>query len=77
MTKIKTKRVDSRGRISLPAAWRKRVLGRGREVVVVDREDRIEVLAKGADLSRYIDSVGVDVREFVDYHALRRELRKR
>jgi hypothetical protein len=32
-------------------------------------------LAKGSDLSKYIDSVVVDVKSFEDYHALRKELR--
>jgi bifunctional DNA-binding transcriptional regulator/antitoxin component of YhaV-PrlF toxin-antitoxin module len=75
MSKVETKKVDSQGRISLPASWRKRALGKEKEVIVVDLDDHVEVLAKGSDLSKYIDSVEVDVESFEDYHALRKELR--
>lgn len=77
MPKVETKKVDSQGRISLPASWRKRALGKRKEVIVVDLDDRVEVLAKGCDLSKYIDSVVAEVESFEDYHALRRELRSK
>lgn len=73
--KVETKKVDSQGRISLPASWRRNVLGKRKEVIVLDLDDHVEVLAKGSDLSKYIDSVSVDIKNFEDYHALRKELR--
>ncbi len=77
MTKVETKKVDSQGRISLPVSWRERVLGEGREVIVLDLDDHVEVLPKDSDLSKYIDSAVVDIENFEDYHALRKELKSR
>jgi len=42
----------------------------------VELDDKLEVYPGGADLSKYFDSVEVDVENFEDYHALRRELRE-
>lgn len=67
------RKIDSQGRIVLPASWRKRI--KTNEVVVVEREGKVEILPRDADLSKYVDSVEVDVDSFEDYHELRRELR--
>ncbi|MFQ6136030.1 MAG: hypothetical protein ACE5PM_02495 [Candidatus Hydrothermarchaeales archaeon] len=75
VAKVETKKVDSQGRISLPASWRKKALGEKKEVIVLDLDDHVEVLAKSSDLSKYVDSVVVDIENFEDYHALRKELR--
>lgn len=36
----------------------------------------VEIFRRDIDLSKYVDSVEVDVENFEDYHELRRELRK-
>jgi len=72
--RVAIKRVDPQGRIVLPLSFRKR-LRRG-AVLVVEREDRLEVYPVDAELSKYFDSVEVDVESFEDYHELRRELRE-
>lgn len=74
MYKVEIKKIDSHGRLSLPVEWR-RALKR-REVVVIELDDRVEVLSRDADLAKYIDSAEVDVKNFEDYHKLRRDLRK-
>ncbi len=74
MYKVEIKKIDSHGRLSLPVEWR-RALKR-REVVVIELDDRVEVLSRDADLAKYVDSVEVDVKNFEDYHKLRRDLRK-
>ena len=38
-------------------------------------DEKLEVYPGGADLSKYFDSVEVEVKNFEDYHALRGELR--
>lgn len=76
MIKVEKKRVDSHGRISIPISWRQRVLGKDRDVLVVELEDRVEVLSKDADLEKYLDSVEIAAEEFENYHALRKEVRK-
>lgn len=72
--KVEIKKVDSQGRVVLPISWRS---GRGKEVVVIEREDRLEIFPRDVDLSKYIDSVEVEVTNFSDYHEMRRELRKK
>jgi len=74
MYKVEIKKIDSHGRLSLPVEWR-RALKR-REVVVIELDDRVEVLSRDADLAKYVDSAEVDVKNFEDYHKLRRDLRK-
>lgn len=76
MIKVEKKKVDSHGRVSLPVSWRQRVLGKSRDVLLVELEDRVEVLSKDADLEKYVDSIEVAAEEFEDYHALRKEIRK-
>lgn len=45
-------------------------------VLLVEVGDKLEVYPGNADLSKYFDSVEVDIVNFEDYHALRRELRE-
>ncbi len=72
--KVAIKRIDNQGRIVLPLSFRRR-LKRG-AVLVVEREDRLEIYPVDAELSKYFDAVEVDVEHFEDYHELRRELRE-
>ena len=70
---MEIKKIDSQGRVVLPISWRRR---KGREIIVVETDDVVEILSRDADLSKYIDSVEVDVANFDDYHKMRKELRK-
>jgi bifunctional DNA-binding transcriptional regulator/antitoxin component of YhaV-PrlF toxin-antitoxin module len=72
--KVAIKRIDNQGRIVLPLSFRRR-LKRG-AVLVVEREDRLEIYPVDAELSKYFDAVEVDVEHFEEYHELRRELRE-
>ena len=42
----------------------------------IDGKRMVEIFRRNVDLSKYVDSVEVDVENFEDYHELRRELRK-
>jgi bifunctional DNA-binding transcriptional regulator/antitoxin component of YhaV-PrlF toxin-antitoxin module len=72
--KVEIKKVDSQGRVVLPISWRRRM--KGDEVVVIEGEVKVEIFPRDADLSKYVDSVEVEVMNFEDYHKLRKELRK-
>jgi DNA-binding transcriptional regulator/RsmH inhibitor MraZ len=72
--KVAIKRIDPQGRIILPPSFRKKA--KGGFVLLVELDNKIEVYPGGADLSKCFDSVEVDVENFEDYHALRRELRE-
>jgi len=73
--KVEIKKIDSQGRIVLPISWRRRI--KGNEVVVIEEEEKVEILPRDVDLSKYVDSVEVDVESFEDYHEMRRELREK
>jgi bifunctional DNA-binding transcriptional regulator/antitoxin component of YhaV-PrlF toxin-antitoxin module len=76
---MEIKKVDSQGRISLPADWRREVLGDSEEVYVF-REGKSLILRprREPDLVQHFDSVTVDVETeaFEDYHKLKRALLK-
>jgi len=76
---MEIKKVDSQGRISLPADWRREVLGDSEEVYVF-REGNSLILRprREPDLVQHFDTVTVDVETeaFEDYHKLKRALLK-
>lgn len=68
--------IDRQGRLVIPKEWRDEVL-EGGKVVMVRRGDSIEIRAyREADLTRYFDSVEVELEsDLSDWHSVRRELR--
>ena len=74
MTKVEIKQVDAQGRIILPKAWRNRL--KTKNVMIIDEDDRLEILPADTDLARFVDAVEVKGKHFDDYHTLRKELRK-
>jgi hypothetical protein len=43
--------------------------------MIIKVDEKLEIIPTNADLSKYIDSVEVDIGEWKDYHILRKELR--
>jgi AbrB family looped-hinge helix DNA binding protein len=74
MTKVEIKPVDAQGRIILPKAWRNRL--KTKSVMIIDEDDRLEILPVDHDLARFVDAVEVEADHFDDYHSLRKGLRK-
>jgi bifunctional DNA-binding transcriptional regulator/antitoxin component of YhaV-PrlF toxin-antitoxin module len=72
------KEVDKYGRIVLPATWRKKYL-RNRKVLLRPRGDVLEILPHDkVDLTAFFDAARADVHsDLADWHAVRRELRRR
>jgi len=72
------KKVDSQGRVVIPASWRKEHL-RGDTVLVRPRGDALEILPQGEmDLTAYFDAAEADVKsDLADWRGVRRDLRKR
>nr|HDO81329.1 AbrB/MazE/SpoVT family DNA-binding domain-containing protein [Candidatus Bathyarchaeota archaeon] len=65
---VEVKKIDSQGRVVLPKGWRDRW---GNEVILVEFEDRIEILPrKKPKLSRFFDIVEVEVEEDVERELL-------
>jgi len=72
------KEIDEQGRIVIPAEWRKNWLRRNK-VILRRRGEVLEILPyKEVDLTAFFDRAEVDTKaDLSDWHALRRELRKR
>lgn len=61
---VEVRRIDNQGRIVLPKGWRERW---GNEVILIEFEDRIEILPKRKPkLSQFFDVVEAEVREDVE-----------
>jgi len=78
--KMEIRNVDSQGRLSLPAEWRRDVLGDSSEVYVFRDGESLVVRPKHEpDLAEHFDSIIVDVapEAFEDYHRLKTELLRR
>jgi bifunctional DNA-binding transcriptional regulator/antitoxin component of YhaV-PrlF toxin-antitoxin module len=73
--KVEIKKVDSHGRVVLPISWRRRM--KSDEVMVVEERAKVEIFPRDVDLSKYVDSVEVEVDNFENYHEMRKELRKK
>ena len=73
-SKITIKKIDNQGRVLLPVSFRKKI--KSGVVYLIEHNDKLEILPADADLTKYFDSVEVDVSNFEDYHELRRELRE-
>ncbi len=67
--------IDAQGRLVIPKSLRQGVLKGAKEVALIAFGDQIRIMPRNVDLTKYLDSVVVDVSNFSDYHALRRELR--
>jgi len=69
------KKLDKQGRLVLPREWREKFL-EGDEVILRFKGESIEIIpSKKPDLTKYFDSVEVDVEsDLSDWKALRKEL---
>jgi len=72
------KKIDGQGRIVVPASWRRKHL-RGNAVLVRPRGNVLEIIPQeDVNLTAYFDAAEVDLKaDLSDWHAVRRELRKR
>ncbi|MBC8274632.1 MAG: MraZ N-terminal domain containing protein [Chloroflexi bacterium] len=73
---VEERSIDSQGRISLPADWRREHLEQTEDVIIVRHgEDLIIKPKKTEKISTFFDSVEVDLEnDLSDWHAIKREL---
>jgi len=65
---VEVKRVDNQGRLVLPKRWRDRW---GDEVVLIELEDRIEILPKREpNLSQFFDLIEMEIEEDLERELL-------
>lgn len=75
---MEVKSVDNQGRIMLPKNWRDRYL-KDKKAVISQKGDIIEIRPfEDIDLTKYFDSVEVDLKaDLSDWHKVREELRRK
>jgi bifunctional DNA-binding transcriptional regulator/antitoxin component of YhaV-PrlF toxin-antitoxin module len=75
---MEVKAVDNQGRIILPKNWRDRYL-KDKKAVIAQKGDIIEIRSfEDIDLTKYFDSVEVDLKaDLSDWHKVREELRRK
>jgi len=75
---VEVKTVDTQGRIMLPKTWRDRYL-KDKKAVISQKGDIIEIRPfADIDLTKYFDSIEVDLKtDLSDWHKVREELRRK
>ncbi|MFH0849603.1 MAG: AbrB/MazE/SpoVT family DNA-binding domain-containing protein [Candidatus Bathyarchaeota archaeon] len=73
---MEERKVDSQGRVSLPAEWRKEHLDAEGDVVIVYMGEELLIRAKKSQrLSEFFDSVDIELRsDLSDWHRVKEEL---
>ena len=73
---VEERRVDSQGRISLPAEWRRENLDETGDVLIIQRGDELVIKPKKTKkLSAFFDSVEVELdSDLSDWHSVKKEL---
>ena len=72
---MEIRRVDSQGRIILPADWRESEIGRSRELYVIKRKGYLKIIPKRrADLTVNFDKIDLHVEAIGDWREFERKL---
>ena len=72
---VEIRRVDSQGRIILPADWRESEIGRSRELYVIKRKGCLKIIPKRrADLTVNFDKINLHVEAIGDWREFERKL---
>lgn len=77
LSKVEIREMDEQGRVIVPKKWRS-TLFKGDKVVLKLKDDSIEIVPlEKFDLTRFFDSVAVDLKSnLTDWDAVRTELRR-
>ena len=71
---VEVKKVDKQGRIILPSDWRKEELKETDDVFVIKEKGILRIIPKKKpDLTRYFDSIELDVGSIEDWQEFERE----
>ena len=70
---VEVKRVDSRGRVTLPLGWRRNTLPEDRKVIVVNRGGFLKIMPKRrVDLTVYFDAIDLGVEAIEEWSEFKR-----
>ncbi|MCD6494187.1 MAG: AbrB/MazE/SpoVT family DNA-binding domain-containing protein [Archaeoglobaceae archaeon] len=71
---VEVKKVDKQGRITLPSNWKKKELKDSDEVFIIKEKGILKIIPKKKpDLTKYFDSVDLDVDFIEEWEEFERE----
>lgn len=74
-TGVEVKKVDSQGRLILPADWRQSEVGESRELYIVKRKGYLKIIPKRrVDLTENFDKVDLDVEAIGSWKEFEKKL---
>ncbi len=72
---VEIKKVDSQGRIILPADWRESEVGESRELYVIKRKGYLKLVPKcRVDLTEFFDKVDLGVKSIDNWTAFEKKI---
>lgn len=72
---MEVKKVDSQGRLILPADWRKSEVGEGRELYIVKRKGYLKIIPKRpVDLTENFDKIDLGVKAIGSWKEFEKKL---
>ena len=73
-TGVEVKKVDSQGRLILPADWREAEIGENRELYVIKRKGYLKLVPKRrVDLTEYFDKIDLGVESIGNWSAFEKK----
>jgi bifunctional DNA-binding transcriptional regulator/antitoxin component of YhaV-PrlF toxin-antitoxin module len=74
-TGVEVKKVDSQGRLILPADWREAEIGENRELYVIKRKGYLKLVPKRrVDLTEYFDKIDLGVESIGNWSAFEKKV---
>jgi bifunctional DNA-binding transcriptional regulator/antitoxin component of YhaV-PrlF toxin-antitoxin module len=72
---VEVKKVDSQGRLILPADWREAEIGESRELYVIKRKGYLKLVPKHhVDLTEYFDKVDLGVESIGNWSEFEKKI---
>jgi bifunctional DNA-binding transcriptional regulator/antitoxin component of YhaV-PrlF toxin-antitoxin module len=72
---VEVKKVDSQGRLILPADWREAEIGESRELYIIKRKGYLKLVPKRpVDLTQYFDSVDLGVKSIDNWSEFEKKI---
>ncbi|MEM2276377.1 MAG: AbrB/MazE/SpoVT family DNA-binding domain-containing protein [Thermoproteota archaeon] len=73
--RVEVKKVDSQGRVILPADWRESEMGEYREVYVIKGKGYLKIIPKRkVDLTEYFDKIDLNIEAIGDWKEFERKI---
>ncbi len=73
---VTERRIDPQGRVMLPKDWREEILGKTRNIVILEHPDYLKLIPKKkSNITGFIEKFEVDLKsDLKNWHDVKREL---